>query len=116
MTMNYRSSYHLEGQTRDQAVRGLVELCRPCSPTVVKHFVTLQAFKPFFDNDPDRISIVYDLLYEDIKDMPEVAVVLALDDLRQHESKYFPLGDVVKEVTYYRDMIYDALDYFKGEN
>ena len=116
MTISFHSSYALpEGMTSESVVRGLVELCRPCSETVVKYFVNLQAFKPLYGDDQERTQIIYDLLYEDIKDMPEVAVIVALDDLRNHDSKWFPIGEVVPAVSEYRDMIYDVLDWFKGD-
>jgi len=121
METTYHSSYTLpEGMTRDSVVRGLIELIKPCSTTVTKYFVTLQAFKPFFEADPknpdtDRNDMVYEMLYRDIKDMPEVAVVLTLDDLRKGPGKWFPLDEILPAVSEYRDIIYNALDFFQGE-
>ncbi|WP_149242975.1 hypothetical protein [Dyadobacter sp. 32] len=112
----YRSEYSLpEGMTEDAVIKGLTEMVRPCSPTVLKYFVTLQAFKPFFDADAERVNIIYDMIFQDLKDEPEVAVVLALEDLRTAKGKYFPLDEVLPAVLEYRDLIYDALDFFKGE-
>jgi hypothetical protein len=102
--------------THESVTKGLTELLRPCSPTVTKHFVTLQAFKPFYDADASRIQIVFDGLYSDVKDFPEVAVVLALDDLRKEDDKYFPLYKIMPAVKEYAEFINDAKDYFnQGE-
>ena len=119
METSYHSSYNLpEGMTHDSVVRGLIELIRPCSPTVTAHFVTLESFKPFFEanpREPDlvRKDMIYETLYRDVKQMPEVAVVLALDDLRKGTDTYFPLAKILPEVREYRDIIYDALDFFR---
>ena len=106
----------------ERSVRaGLTELLRPCHPTVRKEFVVLHAFKPFFELDPrkpdqERMDIVFDRLFHDIKDLPEVAVVLALDDLRNGKSKWFPIDEILPAVEEYRDLIYDALDFFGDKN
>jgi len=80
---------------------------------VTKAFDELQLFKPFYGSDPDRVERTYDMLLSDVKDMPEAAVLLACDDLRYSESKWFPTTEIVKYATEYRDMIYSALDYFQ---
>lgn len=117
MEMILSSTYHLpDSITHEAATRGLTELLRPCSPMVTKSFVNLQAFKPFFENDESRTKIVYEGLYQDVKELPEVAVVLACDDLRKDSTiKYFPIDKIQFCAEEYRDIIYDALDYF-GED
>ncbi|MCF2502747.1 hypothetical protein L0663_05115 [Dyadobacter sp. CY107] len=47
--------------------------------------------------------------------MPEVAVVLALNDLRKGADTFFPLAKILPEVCEYRDIIYNALDFFQEE-
>ena len=102
-----------EGMTHNSVVSGLIELCRPCAPDVVAHFVRLQASKPFFDADEQRMAIVFECLYDDLKDFPEVAVVIGLDDVRTMPGKYFPeTHEIISAVSEYRDTIYLALDYF----
>ena len=60
------------------------------------------------------MAVVFDRLYEDLKDYPEAAVVITLDDLRTTEGKYWPeTYDIVKSVKEYTDFIYQVLDYFK---
>jgi hypothetical protein len=114
--LKIRSGYELpEGMTREQVAARLVRLVKPCNPMVVKEFITLQAFKPFYGVDEERVEIVFDRLYQDIKDMPEVAVVLALDELRNtKETNWFPLALIVPTVKDYSDFIYDAMDFFKN--
>ena len=114
MELVFHSKYELPEDMTPESVRaGLIELLRPCSPMVTKSFVTLQAFKPMYQADEDRIKIVYDGLYRDVREMPEVAVVLACDDLRNTKGKYFPLDEILPAVTEYRDLIHDCLDYFQ---
>lgn len=108
------STYQLpEGMTDESVRKALIELLRPCGPMITKEFVKLQAFKPFYDTDPDRTAIIYDMLYEDLREFPEVAVVLALDDLRKGEDRYFPTEKILPAVSEYRNFIHDCLDYFK---
>lgn len=110
------SSYTLPNNVTPESVRaGIIELVRPCSPLVTASFVTLQAFKPMYEADQKRIDIVYEGLYRDVKDLPEVAVVLACDDLRNCESRWFPIDQIKKCSEEYRDLIVDATDFFKGD-
>jgi len=71
-------------------INGLIDICRPCAPDVVAHFVRLQANKPFFDADEQRMGIVFECLYDDLKDYPEVAVIIGLYDQRTALGKYWP--------------------------
>lgn len=114
----YRSEYALpEGMSHQQVVNGLIECIRPCNPMVVQHFVRLQACKPFFETNAERMQIIFDCLYEDLKDFPEVAVILGIDEVRQAKGKYFPsIQEIETEVSFYRDMIFDALDFFTGDD
>lgn len=117
MEMKMYSTYRLpDNVTHESVIKGLTELLRPCSPMVTKAFVELQAFKPFYKTDEDRIKIVYQGLYRDLKELPEAAVIMACDDLRNTNGKWFPIEDIVPTVSGYRDLIHSALDYFQGEN
>lgn len=99
--------------THESVIKGLTELLRPCSPMVTKSFVELQAFRPFYKMDEDRVKIVYQGLYRDLQELPEAAVVMACDELRNCEKKSFPLDEIKPLAEEYRDMIYDALDFFQ---
>lgn len=60
------------------------------------------------------MQIIFDCLYKDLKDLPEVAVILGIDGVRQAKGKYFPsVEEIVTEVSFYRDVIFDALDFFQ---
>lgn len=115
MELVYHSEYALpDGMSHQQVFYGLVECIRPCNPMVVQHFVRLQACKPFFETDVERMQIIFDCLYEDLKDFPEVAVILGIDEVRQAKGRYFPsIEEIVTEVSFYRDLIYDVLDFFR---
>src|SRR5690606_3227749 len=57
----HRSSYTIpEGMTHAQVCAGLIEMIRPCSPTITAHFAKLLAFKPMFDVDETRIKIIFE--------------------------------------------------------
>ena len=114
MEMKTYSTYHLpDNMSHESVIKGLTELLRPCSPMVTKAFVELQAFRPFYKTDEDRVKIVYQGLYRDLKDLPEAAVFIACDELRNCEKKYFPLDKIKPIAEEYRDIIYNALDYFQ---
>lgn len=103
--------------TPQQAKNGLIELLRPCSVGVTAYFVRLQANKPVYDADPARIAIIYECLYEDLKDYPEAAVVLAFEDLRLTKGKYFPATtDIIEAVTEYQATINECLDFIGNYN
>lgn len=91
-------------------------MVKPCSSTVTAHFVRLNVCKPFFDTDQDKLEIFFECLYDDLKTLPEVAVVLALDDLRKAEGTYFPTShEIIKETKKYSYMIFYALDFFQED-
>lgn len=78
-------------------------------PYVVAHFVRLQASKSFFDSDEQRMGIVFDNLYDDLNDYPEVAVVIGLDNLRTALGIYWTeTHEIISAVSEYRDRIFQA--------
>ena len=112
-TPKTRAGYELD-MSRQQAINELIECLRPAGPSITAHFVNLYACKPMFDAVEERMGIAFDALYNDLKDNAEVAVVLALDNLRTVPGRYFPSFDeIIKTVSEYREMIYSALNFFK---
>jgi hypothetical protein len=111
----FRSKYEIpQGYTHEKIVNGLIDICRPCSPMVTAHFAMLMAHKPFFDQDEERVKIVFESLYEDLKDYPEVSVVLALDDLRLTEGRYFPTtNEIIEQTKLNAEIMLSALDFFQ---
>lgn len=111
----YFSKYNLDGLEADQIEKNVIELLKPCSPTITAHFARLQAFKPFYEADQAKVDIIYSALVDDLIDFPEVAVVLALDDIRTSPGRFFPTAeDILSEVKINTDLIYDVLDFFKN--
>ena len=102
-----------DGLTDAQVRSGIIELMRPCSPTVTAYFVRLHACKPFFDGSQEKIGIVFDCLYDDIKDFSEIAVIMGLEDSRKSSGKWFPSnGEIIQEIRGYDELIRDVSDYF----
>ncbi len=92
---------------------GLVEMLRPCSPSVTAYFARLQACKPFYEADPTKIKIVYECLFDALRDYPEVCVILALSDLCTSKGRYFPeIAEIVAETEIYGELLHDVTDFF----
>lgn len=103
-----------ENMTPESVTKGLIELCRPCSPDIVKYFVRLQACKPFFDTEAERIQIIFDCLYDDLREFPEVSVIMGLEDVRKAKGKYWPsMEEITSAVQKHRNDIFEMLDFFK---
>jgi hypothetical protein len=106
-----------EGMTHKGIMRGLIDAVKPCADDIGAHITCLLAFKTIYDADALQIEVIKNGLIRYIKDYPEIAVVLALNDMRLREGKWFPeVHEIIKEVKEYAETIYNALGYFANKN